>query len=54
MTAEEMKNLHEATNAASRAAQLINVRFGDVWGHADLLELIADLKRRIEALEEGK
>ena len=54
MTAEEMKNLHAAENAARRAGERLNVRFGDVWGHADLLELIEDLKRRVDELEKAR
>lgn len=54
MIAEEMKNLHAAENAARRAGERLNVRFGDVWGHADLLELIEDLKRRVDELEKAR
>lgn len=51
MTTEELKKMWDADNAARRVASDLNIRWGDYWGHYDLMQLIANMQDRIEKLE---
>lgn len=51
MTTDEMKDAHAAQHEAILAAHKLGVRFGNVWGHADLMHAIIRLQERVDQLE---